>query len=224
MKKRKCLKLATAGLLIIPIAITIQFICFYRILRWPCNRPHGSRADLIAVFRGSNDRIAKGYELANAGVAPGLMISPASPSERAIFDRRYRRTAAFEHVPETRAATTFQNALFVSRWMAAHHRHTVVLVTTDYHLPRAYLLLRLERLGRGTTILPCPAASNRLAPNPLRWSTRQKKQVYNEMVEFWGSLFEMLHFRLTGRLPEKSLTQGRAVLYLRQWLLFEIDH
>ncbi|MBN1105623.1 MAG: hypothetical protein JXL84_19600, partial [Deltaproteobacteria bacterium] len=49
------------------------------------------------------------------------------------------------------------------------------------------------------------------------------KMVYNEMVEFWGSLLEYTLYRIKGRfaegVPGKSSFLGR----LKQFLLFEID-
>lgn len=223
IKKPKLITLSGLLITLFLVTISVQFACFYRILRRSWDGGQASRrADVTAVFRGAEGRVEKGFELANNGVAPLLVISPSSKSNLATLDRRYRRNQELNYLLEPRADTTFQNALFVSRLMAAHQAHGVVLVTSDYHMPRAYLLLWMERLGTGTTILPCPVESRRFANNPLAWSTRQKKQVYNEMVQFWGSIFEMGMFYIHGQVPVQSLKKSAVVSFLRKILLFEV--
>jgi hypothetical protein len=44
------------------------------------------------------------------------------------------------------------------------------------------------------------------------------------MVELWGSLAEMVHYRLSGRLPEQGLKQSKTVSSLRALLLFDIKY
>lgn len=58
--------------------------------------------------------------------------------------------------------------------------------------------------------------------NPLTWSVRQKKQIYNEMVECWGSLFEKLLYHIQGDITQRRSKQNKALLFLRQLLLFEV--
>jgi hypothetical protein len=155
-------------------------------------------------------------------MAPLLIISPSSKTNLAILDRMYRRNQQFKYLLEPLADTTYQNALFVSRLVTEHRQQTVALVTSDYHMPRSYLLLALERLGSDTTILPCPVDGDRFSVNPLAWSTRQKKQIYNEMVEFWGSIIEMVRHFIFGDVPTRSLKKNAVVAFLRAVLLFEI--
>ncbi len=208
--------------LVVPIlllfAVCAEFVLFYTLLHRPWT---DQQADLVAVFAGANGRAEKGYDLARAGAAPSIVISPASRHSIKIYDRLYGRLPSVRHIIEDQAETTFQNALFVSRLTAQHGMRSIILVTTDIHMPRAYLLFWLELVGSGKTILPCPVVSAPFDRNPLAWSVRQKKQIYNEMVEFWGSLAEKLMYHIHGGLPERSLKQNKIVSTLRRVLLFQ---
>ena len=99
---------------------------------------------------------------------------------------------------------------------------SVLLVTNDFHMPRSYILLTLQLMGSGVTIRPCPVEVGRFGRNPLAWSSLQKKRVYNEMIELWGSLAEMGHYLVSWQLPEKGLKRNKAVAWLRSVLLFDV--
>ena len=219
MTRKTLIKLAGSALFCILLIAAVQFACYYAILRgtWP-----GGRADLIAVFNGDSARIAKGVELANAGVAPLLVISPASKADIALLDRQYRKTGTFRYLIEARADTTWQNALFVGRLAESRHLHSVVLVTSDYHMPRSLLLFSLQLAGSGTRVSTCPLTTSEYSANPLAWSTRQRKRVYNEMVKLWGSLIEKLLYHIQGDIPQRCLKHNKVLLFLKQLLLFEV--
>jgi len=179
--------------------------------------------DLVAVFNGDKGRVEKGFTLANDQVAPFLVISPASTNYLERLDQELRRDRQFQYLPENQADTTFQNALFVSRIIRRYHFHSVVLVTDNYHMPRAYILLRLQLAGTDTKIFACPVETRPLATNPFMWSTLQKKRIYNEMAEFWGSALEMLKYRFSGEVSENGLKKNPVLSFFRGLLLFKIE-
>ena len=197
----------------------IEFGYFYTILQWSYS---GQRADLITVFAGSQDRIEKGYHIAQTNIAPFIVISPASRQTISIYEKLYGSIPEVSYLIEKRADTTFQNALFVGRLVRQHKPRSQILVTSDYHMPRSYLLLSIELLGTNNVIYTSPVSSMPFDKNPLAWSTQQKKQIYNEMVKLWGSLFEKALYCVKGDAPNWSLKQNRAVLFLKQLLLFEV--
>lgn len=213
------LKGLLAFLCLLILIACIEFGYFYTILQRPYS---GQPADLIAVFAGAQDRIEAGYRLARMNIAPSMVISPASRQTIAIYDRRYGRIPGVSHLIENRADTTFQNALLVGRLMRRHKKRSEILVTSDYHMPRSYLLMRIEMIGTDTVIHPYPVLSRPFDENPLTWSVRQKKQIYNEMVECWGSLFEKLLYHVQGDISQRRLKQNKTLCFLKQLLLFEV--
>ena len=193
--------------------VSVEFIAFYTILQWPYRE---KSADLVAVFNGANDRIARGFELANNGIAPLLMISPASEAELKLFDQLYRLNENFDYLFENQAQTTFQNALFVSQAMTKSKQKSVVLVTSDYHIPRSYILMKMQLAGTGKNILPYAVKSIHFNKNPLMWSSSQRKKILIEMVDFWGSIFEVIQYKIQGQLPEKPLKDNKLISFIRR--------
>jgi uncharacterized SAM-binding protein YcdF (DUF218 family) len=202
------------------LIVITQLICFLIILtKFPGNHP----ADLIAVFRGSTGRIIKGHDLANKGLAQYLTISPSSEKQLKKFRRIYGKKNRYQYLVENRAETTFQNAKLVTEIANQNQIKSILLVTSDYHMPRSYFLLKLQMLGGNVMISPHSVEAGRFGMNPLDWSTVQKKQIHNEMIEFWGSIAEMIHYSLSGTLPEKGLKQNKAISGLRSILLFDLN-
>ena len=124
--------------------LVLEFICFYFILiKAPISEP----VDLIAVFGGANARYQKGHELANQGMAPYLIISPASEKRLQYFKNTFQSDDRIQYIIENQAETTFQNALLVAGLVRKHGLKSLVLVTSEYHMPRAYYLLKLRLIG-----------------------------------------------------------------------------
>jgi hypothetical protein len=49
------------------------------------------------------------------------------------------------------------------------------------------------------------------------------KRTYNEMVELWGSLYELTAYCIRGALPQDSPNHSTLVTFLRKALLFELE-
>lgn len=215
------LKLGVGLTLFAVFLLFIEFVLFYAILS-PSRIPEN--VDLIAVFAGARFRVAKGYEMANQCIASYFTISPRNRPQLEILDERFKTKNCYQSLIEAQAQTTFQNALFVGKIVRKEHLKSVLLVTNAVHMPRSYWLLRLQLLGTGTIVNTAPVEQSAFAMSPLQWSGGQKKRVYNEMMEFWGSLFEMFLYHMDGRLSEGRLEENRMVSFLRSVLLFDLSN
>lgn len=175
-----------------------------------------AKADAVVVFNGSRDRIVAGYELANSGYAPCFIISPSTGEELKRYDKRYRLSSTVTHITEDKARTTFENAALTRKIILENGFRSVILVTSDYHLPRSYFLLRAIFAGHNVRI-------NRLGiPNSsANRYLRGKKIIYNEMVKLWGSLGELLIYKIRGRLPDQNPKDILMIKYIKSLLLFD---
>jgi hypothetical protein len=200
--------------------VLVEFAWFYFVLQ---KVPASDAADLIVVFGGACGRTEKGYALANKGMAPFMIVSPAPAKRLNRLDKTYRLKAQYHYLIEDRAETTFQNALLVAEMARRRGVRSALLVTSDYHMPRSWFLFKLQLAGSGVAVRPWPVEVGRFSCNPLAWSSMQKKRVYNEMVGLWGSVAEMMHNCVTGQLPEKGLKRNKVVSRLRSILLFDIS-
>jgi hypothetical protein len=218
---KQLFKISAYAALLLAMVLGVEAVVFYKLLTEP---DRVAPADVIAVFLGAEGRIRKGYALAEDGFAPYLILSPADLPRLSALDRRYAtQEKTYQHLVEARAQTTFQNALLAGRLIRAHGLESCLLVTDQHHMPRSRILLRMALAGQGVNIIPVPVDPGAFDPSPLRWTTRQKKQVYNEMIKFWGSLAELVHYQYTGELPERSLGERPSVSFLRGLLLFDLD-
>jgi len=154
------------------------------------------RADAIIVFAGSSERIEPAYRLANSGYARYLVISPASDNLLKSYKKTCELSPKVRQITEDKASSTFENALYTSKIIESLGFDSVILVTSSYHLPRSYFLLRILLLTSKVDVQPYGVA--RAQGNGTSWldSSVERRKVFSEMVDFWGSLFELLKEKL----------------------------
>lgn len=93
----------------------------------------------------------------------GLMLLKTGKGERLLISGVNKDVKPNEILPDTRlpvdldysAQNTIQNAQETKSWVERHHFHSLILVTSRYHMPRAHLELS-QRLGN-VSLFPYPA-------------------------------------------------------------------
>ncbi len=68
------------------------------------------------------------------------------------------------------AATTHDNGVETAAWANAHNMHSLIIVTADYHMPRA--LLEIRRALPGAQLIPDPVRPPAMRDR-LTWPTLQ---------------------------------------------------
>ena len=181
-----------------------------------------SPADAIVVFSGSSNRIRHAYDLARSGVSKTLIISPASRRRIADYERWYAAPEKMNYLIEENAQTTFTNAFHVAELIRARHLSSVLLVTSDYHMPRSFFLLNLLSIGADCHIGMAKVDSGRKLP--ANWNRRviRLKLAYNEMVKLWGSLIEGGLYAVGGDRAWLRKSSEGATRWMRKHLLFDI--
>ncbi len=132
------------------ILIGIEIVYFYQILS---DDTPLKKADMIVVFVGSAGRIEAGHQLAIAGYAPYLVISPAIRAKVKTYSEKFGVSSTFKYIIEDKARSTFENALYTKKIILEHNFNSVILVTSSCHLPRSYILLKLLLAGDKIKIL-----------------------------------------------------------------------
>jgi len=204
---------------VIGIFIVAECISFF--LTMPDTTPL-ERADVIITLRGSESRVKAGYALARQGLANALIVSPATKDRLNEYTKKYHLPADIKQIIEDRARTTFENALYTSILIKNNTFNSSILVTSYCHMPRYTLLLRLLLIGTPLTIQTHGIPVGVL--NSENWvrSTLGVKLMYNEMIDFWGSIGEFFYYRLTGHVPAHPLSKNPVVHWLRSVLLFKV--
>ena len=204
---KRIFKLTLYFCLTVVLVLLIEGIYFFQILH---SEPAITKADAIVVFSGSKERIEAGCKLARLGYAPYLIISPADSKKISAYQRKYTLPLSVNIIKEDKARTTFENALYCSQIIKHHKFNSIVLVTSDYHMSRSYLLMKIFLTGSGINIQFEGVESVK-----YRTKEKQLKIVYNEMVRMWGSLVELVCFQFSRQVPETPLKSYKAV----QWWL-----
>lgn len=134
------------GIAVAFIWVVFDFLAF-------CSRaadmatPDALSADaVIALTGGAGLRIATGVSLIETGAAPQLLISGVHPDvtmdEMAVLGGGMPATYACCVELGYAAETTAGNASETAEWVAMHGHTDLIIVTSDYHMARSFILLR----------------------------------------------------------------------------------
>lgn len=119
---------------------------------------------IVALTGASSLRIEAAVELLEQGLAERLLISGVNPDSTRAEVREATNTAgrAFDCCVDLgfQAENTIGNARETAAWARYHHYRTLIVVTADYHMPRA--LLELRGAMPGMTLHPYPVVTQTL--------------------------------------------------------------
>lgn len=146
------------------------------------------KSEAIIVLTGGNGRINAGLDLLSQGIAPKLFISGVyqGTTEQDIFDswkNKHGKVAlpccvTLGH----KAVDTSGNAEEVREWVTEQGIKSLTLVTSQYHMPRAYL--QLSRVLPDAEIFRYNIESNEFTPWRGRFWTLSFSE-YNKTLIQW---------------------------------------
>ena len=132
--------------------------------------PPPPRADGVVALTGSNERIAAAMMLLETGKAKRMLISgvnqKVSRAQLRDADQIRRIGASGRRLYDCcvdlgfQATDTVGNARETARWAAAKEYSSLIVVTSDYHMPRA--MLELGATMPGVRLTPYPVRSSEL--------------------------------------------------------------
>ena len=152
------------------VLLIIGFIVFANSVDREHSVPQRS-ADGIAVLTGGAARIDEAMKLLAEGKAKRVLITGVNRTttteelkELASQGDQYF-TCCVDIDKEAR--NTIDNATETSEWVALHHYGSIIVVTSNYHMPRA--LAELARAMPGVVLIPYSVVDNNVHLN--RWWT-----------------------------------------------------
>jgi uncharacterized SAM-binding protein YcdF (DUF218 family) len=136
-------------LIALALAWAIGFWFFLRDMSRAPQPAEGLKADAVVVFTGQGgSRVSAAMALLGEGAGERLLISGvnAEISREELARLWPGEPSAFECCVDLgwEAQTTVGNAREVRDWVKSHHFDSFILVTSDYHMPRALLETRGE--------------------------------------------------------------------------------
>ncbi len=144
-------------------------------------------ADAVFVLSGGEGRIQAGYRAWNSGAAKdlcilgaGKMVEPADllPEAASLPAGALKRIYV-----ERWSENTLENAFSAKSIVSARGYSAVILVTSDYHAPRAHLAFR-KVLPEGVRLDVIPVASGSGSKGGVAW--RWARRHFLEGWKYWG--------------------------------------
>lgn len=152
-------------------------------------------AQLLVIFKGPGaSLIAEAYLLLDQGVASHFCIPGLSEKAMAYQAKKYDLPEGVTHErADVYTKSTFEDALQAGAVIRRQGYGDVLLVVSDFHVVRSWLLLKAETMGTGCRLRVIGITEKR--------NFRQQAEVwYSEAVKFWGSALEFIYCHLTGKL------------------------
>lgn len=154
--------------------------------RYDAGPPPNDIDAVVALTGGGGARISAAMELLESGVGRRLLISGVNPS---ITDEDVRGLAGGEPgtfdccVDIGRAArTTVGNAYEIAAWARSHDYDSLVIVTSDFHMPRS--LIEIGRALEGAELHPYPVRRGALTGKPWWRDFGTARRVAVEYVKY----------------------------------------
>lgn len=156
------------GAILLLVMLVIGFIVFANGLAREPKEP-ARATDGITVLTGGVSRIDEAMKLMARKHAQRVLITGVNP-ETTLEQLKGLATEGTEYFGccvdiDKAALNTIDNATETARWMTLNGYRSVIVVTSNYHMPRA--LAELERAMPGVDLVPYPVVDNNVAV--ARW-------------------------------------------------------
>ncbi|MBV9634270.1 MAG: YdcF family protein [Methylobacteriaceae bacterium] len=181
--------LAGTALALAGLAICVGFLFFAAAIER--NEPLPPRkAQGMVVLTGGAERIADAIDLLAAGRADRLLITGVNQATTgaAIARLTPRFRALFTCCIDLgyEALDTVGNAAETRQWVRMHGMRSVIVVTSNYHMPRA--LIEIGNALPGVELVPYPVISDRQRSGPLWADTTLLRIVVVEYLKYVAAL------------------------------------
>jgi len=125
-------------------------------------QPSDPRADAIVVLTGGSARIDEALRLLSEGRAARLLISGVNPSVTATDLANLVESGLRDELDccvdiDRQAIDTVSNAAETREWAAEHGFSSLIVVTSDYHMPRS--MIELAAAMPTATLIPFPVSN-----------------------------------------------------------------
>jgi uncharacterized SAM-binding protein YcdF (DUF218 family) len=164
-------------------------------------------ADGIVVLTGGASRISDAMELLAAGRGKRLLISGAynpaiTSGEISRLNPRYGGIVGccvdFDHAPNT-----LGNAIETRQWALRHGFHSLIVVTSSYHMPRA--IAEISHQLPDMALMPFPVIADRVHAEPWWARATTARIMFSEYLKYLAASARIWFDRPSKvELPQKS--------------------
>jgi len=193
VQTRRIKSIAIRLAVLVGVALVVGFVAFV----WQLPEREVTleqNADGIVVLTGGTSRVTDALELLASGRGKRLLITGVNTGTttgdiaREVVD--YNRILSCCVDLDYSALNTLGNAVEARRWAVEHGFHSLIVVTSAYHMPRA--LAELAHQLPDVTLIPYPVVSDRLRIEPW-WSNGDTTRLV--LSEYLKYLFAKVRMR-----------------------------
>jgi uncharacterized SAM-binding protein YcdF (DUF218 family) len=184
--KREWLRVAiVAGLAVMFVVAAVGFVGFLSQLRGAELKPD-RKADAIVVLTGGSSRVSDAMELLAAGYGGRLLISGVHPTNavsdisRSLSDKQSLLNCCVDL--DRSAVNTRSNAAETRRWARERGFRSLIVVTSNYHMPRA--ILELSHAMPQIELIPFPVIGERWRDEPWWTSGTTLRLLLSEYAKY----------------------------------------
>jgi uncharacterized SAM-binding protein YcdF (DUF218 family) len=167
------------------VAAAIGFVGFISQMRSAETRPFRT-ADGIVVLTGGSSRVSDAMELLADGYGKRLLISgvhptsPASDISRSVSDHQSLMSCCVDL--DRSAVNTRSNAAETRRWARERGFKSLIVVTSNYHMPRA--IVELRHAMPDVTLIPFAVVGDKWRDEPWWTSGTTMRLLLSEYVKY----------------------------------------
>jgi uncharacterized SAM-binding protein YcdF (DUF218 family) len=204
-RPRGWLRAAIVGALaIIFVGAGFGFVGFLSQLRGSEERP-ARNADGIVVLTGGSSRVSDAIELLAAGYGKRLLISGVHPTNdvhdisRTLPDNHKLLSCCVDL--DRSAINTRSNAAETRRWARERGFNSLIVVTSNYHMPRA--IVELSHAMPDVTLIPFVVIGDRWRDEPWWASGATLRLLLSEYAKYVAAEVRV-RFEAAGLAPETA--------------------
>jgi uncharacterized SAM-binding protein YcdF (DUF218 family) len=167
-------------------------------------------ADGIVVLTGGASRVADAVELLAAGRGRRLLITGVNPATGPgglsrvvpLHDKVITCCVDLDHS----AVNTVGNAVETRRWARQRGFRSLIVVTSNYHMPRA--LAELSHQLPDVTLIPFPVVTEKRRAEPWWSNAASARLLFSEYLKY---IYSVVRHRLDPGRDDTEVARGRNV-------------
>ncbi|HYJ59825.1 MAG TPA: YdcF family protein [Methyloceanibacter sp.] len=190
------------------VLLIIGFIVFANGIEREQRLPQQT-ADGIAVLTGGASRIDQAMKLLAEGKAKRVLITGVNRTTT-VEELKQLASQGGEYFTccvdiDKQARNTIDNATETSEWVAQHRYGSIIVVTSNYHMPRA--LAELARVMPAVRLIPYPVVDNNVQLDPWWSYPGTTKLLLSEYLKYLPALgrlgaTDLMRMLLVGGTPD----------------------